>query len=289
MSAVDFFVSQRGRVGVVLSLILVWTVAYFFWMGGHERLITSQNINNPNIDDHFAFHSKIFAAVDPAKSPHGDAANFDNHYAFHTKTFIPTPAATKVQNTDGKPIADIFVSDFNSTAIKEICAKTSWAPSRDIVINCEGREGDIGMLPYVMHSQNLGILLTKCVSADVKQKILICLRDAIEIGASLMRPTITIQSGGLAEYENGSIHSMSYMFDLDIFYARLRKSCPLLPIYENIRTLERHGRSIAHLDRPMDLLDENGQPMTPKDWAEKHKAGEGKITLINYPQVIGQT
>lgn len=123
----------------------------------------------------------------------------------------------------------------------------------------------------------------------VRQEILVCIRHAIEIGASLIRPTIMSQSEGIAESQHGPVRSMSYMFDMEMFDARLRSACPLLPLYEDLRALERQGRTLARIGRPSDLPSENGQLMTPKAWAEQNLQGDGKITVIDYPLIMGQT
>jgi hypothetical protein len=98
-----------------------------------------------------------------------------------------------------------------------------------------------------------------------------------------------LRSEGLIEYQNGPIENMSYMFDLGIFDARVKKACPLLPLYEDLRELEKHGRELTRIGRPRDLPQENGQMMTPKAWVEQNLQGEGRITVIDYPLIMGQT
>lgn len=98
-----------------------------------------------------------------------------------------------------------------------------------------------------------------------------------------------LRSDGLIEYQNGPIENMGYLFDLELFDARLRKACPLLPLYEDLRALENHGRTLARIGRPRDLPQENSQMMTPKAWAEQNLQGDGKITVIDYPLIMGQT
>jgi hypothetical protein len=98
-----------------------------------------------------------------------------------------------------------------------------------------------------------------------------------------------LRSEGLIEYQNGPIENMSYLFDLEMFDARLRESCPLLALYEDLRELEKHGRQLARIGRPRDLPWINDQMMTPKAWAEQNLQGDGKITVIDYPLIMGQT
>jgi hypothetical protein len=135
----------------------------------------------------------------------------------------------------------------------------------------------------------LDILLTQPAIGKVRQEILVCVRHAIEIGASLIRPTIILRPDGVIEFRNGPVHNLGYMFDLEKFNARLRSACPLLPLYDDLRQLERHGRKLARIGRPKDLPSENGKMMTPKAWAEQNLQGDWQITVIDYPLIMGQT
>jgi hypothetical protein len=181
MSAMALWMSQRGRIAAVLSLCFV-CAAYYLWTGQHEILVTSPhlvgakskntNSTDPNIvdidetsnlDDHFAFHTQIYAPTGVSKSSHVNPEDYDNHFAIHTKTFTPLPAAVKMYATpvqsvfDGRPIATLTTDEFDPSPIREICAQTTWAPSRDVVINCEGRVGGVGMIYSTVHLQTQDI------------------------------------------------------------------------------------------------------------------------------------
>jgi hypothetical protein len=273
MSAMVLGFSQRGRIAFALSLFFI-SAAYYLWSGGHESLITTPPVGG---------------------APKNGENDNDNHHDVLMKTFAPTstssatPQATPVHIDDGTPTTNVIMDEFDETPIRELCAQTSWASSADVVINCEGRVGGVGMICSILYLHRLDLLLTQPAAGNVRQEILVCVRHAIEIGASLIRPTIMLRSDGLIEYQHGPIYNMSYMFDLEKFDARLRSACPLLPLYEDLRAVEKHGRPMARVARPWDLPKENGEPITPKTWAEMNRQGDGKITVIDMPLIMGQT
>jgi hypothetical protein len=177
------WLSHRRRIALALSLFLVWTT-YYLWAGEHESLITTsrkwgqpknsttdtnliqENKNDydyNNDDYHYALHTKIYtpAAAAP-KSTNIDnehPEDYDNHFALHTKTFAQTATAdvqaTPVHTADGGPTATLIPDEFDENPIRELCAQTSWALSKDVVINCGGRRvGGVGMLrSHPLHSK----------------------------------------------------------------------------------------------------------------------------------------
>jgi len=261
---------QRGRIAFALILFFI-LATYYLWTGRHETLITSPVGEVPENTDTENHHDV------PVKTSTSASAS------------SAAPQATPVHNDNGTSPANVIMFEFDETPIRQLCAQTSWASSADVVINCEGRVGGVGMTCSIVHLQRLDLLLTQPATGNVRQEILVCVRHAIEIGASLIRPTIMLRSDGLIEYQRGPIHNMSYMFDLEKFDARLRSACPLLPLYEDLRAVEKHGRPLARVARPWDLPQENGEPITPKAWAEINRQGDGKITVIDMPLIMGQT
>lgn len=115
-----------------------------------------------------------------------------------------------------------------------------------------------------------------------------CVRHAIEIGAGLVRPTIMLRSEGIIEYQSGPVRDMGYMFDMEMFDARLKKACPQLPLYKDMQAVEKLG-AVSRVARPWDLPEENGQRVTPKVWAEGNRKPTGTITVIDMPLIMGQT
>jgi hypothetical protein len=170
MSAMVLWLSQRGRVAFALSLFFLWAT-YYLWTGEHESLIAtphewgvprtstaSSNIihesNNDYKNDeyHYALHSKTYT---PPATPKTTSTNnehledYDDHFAHHTKSFKQTATAqaqaTPVHAADGGPATTLILDEFDPTPIKELCSQTNWGLSRDVVINCGGRVGGVGM------------------------------------------------------------------------------------------------------------------------------------------------
>ncbi len=259
---------KRGHFAFAL-IVFFLLATYYLWSGGHEALITALRVGEvPENDNHLDAPIKTFTSA---------------------STSSATPQATPVHSEDAASTAHVIMEKFDETPLRDLCAQTSWASSADVVINCEGRVGGVGMTCTTIYLQRLAFLLTQPAAGNVRQEILVCVRDAIEIGAALIRPTIMLRSDGLIEYQRGPIHNMSYMFDLETFDARLRSACPLLPLYEDLTEVEKQGRPIARVTRPWDLPVENGEPITPKAWAEINQQGDGKITVINMPLIMRQT
>lgn len=200
---------------------------------------------------HNALHSKNYALTAAPKTTSindGHPDDYDDHFAYHSKAFAQTataPQATLVHTADGGPT--LIPDEFDPTAISELCAKTKWRLSRDVVINCGGRVGGVGMR-YSLHTKII-ILLTQPAIGNVRQEILVCVRHAIEIGSSLIRPTIMLRPKNLIKYQNGPVENIDYMFDLKLFDARLRKACPLLPLYKGqLKNMAENWRELAALE-----------------------------------------
>ena len=68
-----------------------------------------------------------------------------------TKPLVPAPPAPTVETV--KPGSkelrpdEIVLAEYDETPIREMCANSSWADSRNVVVNCEARVGGVGMLP----------------------------------------------------------------------------------------------------------------------------------------------
>jgi hypothetical protein len=196
MSAMVVWLSQRARIALALSLFFVWATYYLWtgenesliiWTGEHESLITTprkwevpknsttktsiiheSNSDYSDYEYHYALHTKNYTSAAATKATNIDSEHpedYDNHFALHTKTFTQTATAevqaTPVHTADGGPTAALIPDEFDPAPITELCARTNWGLSKDVVINCGGRVGGVGMrsslLPYI---QNLNISLT---------------------------------------------------------------------------------------------------------------------------------
>ncbi|OBT95118.1 hypothetical protein VE01_07345 [Pseudogymnoascus verrucosus] len=226
-------VGQRRCITLVLSafIAIVFCASYWQWSGGeHVRLIPS-------------FHD-----ADVAGAGKGGV--------------LTKPGTAKELSPD-----EVVLAEYDEAPIREMCANSSWADSRNVVVNCESRVGGVG---------------------NVRQEFLVCVRQAIEIGASLIRPNIMLRSEGLIEYQNGPVQNMSYLFNLELFDARLRSACPYMPIYNDLAEVE-HVGEIARVDRPRNLPEEQGVQLSFTEWARLNRQPEGKITVITMPRITGQT
>ncbi|ELR08011.1 hypothetical protein GMDG_02849 [Pseudogymnoascus destructans 20631-21] len=233
---------KRRSITLVLSLFISFFLcaSYWLWSGGeHVRLV-------PSFQD-------------------GEVKDLGKEVV--TKPLPASPVETvKSGSTELRP-DEIVLAEYDETPIREVCAKSSWADSRNVVVNCEARVGGVG---------------------NVRQEFLVCVRQAIEIGASLIRPDIMLRSEGLIEYQNGPVHNMSYLFNLELFDARLRSACPHMPIYNDLAEVERVGE-IARVGRPWDLPKEQGVQLSFTAWAKLNRQAQDKITVITMPRITGQT
>ncbi|OBT78100.1 hypothetical protein VF21_02741 [Pseudogymnoascus sp. 05NY08] len=239
---------QRRCITLALSLFISFFLcaSYWLWSGGeHVRLV-------PSFQD-----GEVKGATKEAPKN------------VVTKPLPPAPPVVATPKEGSKELRpdEIVLAEYDETAIREMCANSSWADSRNVVVNCEARVGGVG---------------------NVRQEFLVCVRQAIEIGASLIRPGIMLRSEGLIEYQNGPVHNMSYLFNLELFDARLRSACPHMPIYNDLAEVERVGE-IARVDRPWDLPKEQGVQLSFTAWAKLNRQALDKITVITMPRITGQT
>ncbi|KFY00267.1 hypothetical protein O988_03401 [Pseudogymnoascus sp. VKM F-3808] len=246
---------KRRCVTVVLSAFIAFffCASYWLWKGGeHVRLVPS------------------FQEGDIVGDVVGDvagAAGGEKDVETSSLPLPPAPVETGRAGSKELTEEEIVLAQYDEAPIKELCANTSWADSRDVVVSCDARVGGVG---------------------NVRQEFLVCVRQAIEIGASLILPTIMLRSEGLIEYQNGPVHNMSYLFNLPLFDSRLRSACPRMPIYNDLAEVERVGE-IAKVDRPWDLPEQQGVRLSFTAWAKLNRQGEGRITVINMPKITGQT
>jgi hypothetical protein len=105
---------------VVLSLFFT-SATLLLWSGGHERFIPS-------------FYPK------PPPDVHDDAPEE-----------LFSPIANDSVNEELKQISGdvgggLIMHEYDGAPIKEMCEKTSWNSSEDVVIGCGARVGGVGML-----------------------------------------------------------------------------------------------------------------------------------------------
>jgi hypothetical protein len=54
---------------------------------------------------------------------------------------------------DEASLTSVFLSEYDETPIKELCAKTSWVSSSDVVIHCHERVGGVGTITLPKETQ----------------------------------------------------------------------------------------------------------------------------------------
>lgn len=73
-----------------------------------------------------------------------------------TKPLPPAPQETSKGGIGGELRPDeIVLAEYDESGIREMCANSSWADSRNVVVNCEARVGGVGMFPIPIHPQTL--------------------------------------------------------------------------------------------------------------------------------------
>ncbi|OBT81908.1 hypothetical protein VE02_09285 [Pseudogymnoascus sp. 03VT05] len=118
--------------------------------------------------------------------------------------------------TTAAPIPpDVFNSPpLDSSAIRSICASTTWEPS--LVFTCNSSVGGIG---------------------NIRNSLLNCLRFSISAGASLVTPLIVVRNeSDTAAIRTGITAPLSYMFSASHLRDSLALSCPGLVLHETLES-----------------------------------------------------
>lgn len=171
--------------------------------------------------------------------------------------------------------------EFDYGYIREMCDDQEWDSS--LVFSCNGAIGGIGTThPYrdnILYSSEAG---------NIKQQILLCIRYAIDAGAGLMLPTISLRSeDNLSELESGTA-SLDYLFDQDRFLFRLHNACPRMTVYKDLDEL----RAVGPVTQT-ELIDPTALPhgmtsriaYSAKDRIKEIRAPADKISLIPFERV----
>jgi hypothetical protein len=95
-----------------------------------------------------------------------------------------------------------------------------------------------------------------------------------------------LRSEDLIEYQNGPVQNMSYMFDLELFDARLRSACPQMPLYDDLEEVEQLGEVVPiYRDRFLPQGDD-GKTISLKTWATQQRQEIGKILVIDMDRMM---
>lgn len=100
--------------GLSVFVIFFFSASYWLWSGAERvRLV-------PSFQD-------------------ADAPGAAENEVLTTPT--PLPPASKELTAD-----QIVLAEYDEAPIREMCKKSSWADSRNVVVNCEARVGGVGRL-----------------------------------------------------------------------------------------------------------------------------------------------
>lgn len=118
---------KRRCIPLALSLFLVFffCASYWLWSGAdHVRLVPS-------------FHDGV-----PDEGTKGD-----EEAAAPVPTGVGTGTGGSTESTTSTELRpdEIILAEYDETPIREMCANSSWADSRNVVVNCESRVGGVGM------------------------------------------------------------------------------------------------------------------------------------------------
>ncbi|RDW75490.1 hypothetical protein BP6252_06632 [Coleophoma cylindrospora] len=126
----------------------------------------------------------------------------------------------KYRNEFIKIASETSLRPFNARPIRKYCQSVRW--HNDLVFNCSNLMGGEG---------------------NLRSQLLHCVRHAMLAGAALILPKIPVRaqiqskSGPVIVHKYEELIDMEYLFDKDLFYARLGESCPQLKIYNSRRAI----------------------------------------------------
>lgn len=105
-----------------------------------------------------------------------------------------------------------FPSPIDYAPIREICTRRPDNFRPGLVFTCEGQHGGIGM---------------------VRNQILKCVRHAINAGAALVVPSMSLRNADdITDIETTTEVPLDYLLDRDAFVARLTEGCPGMRVYQ---------------------------------------------------------
>lgn len=107
---------------------------------------------------------------------------------------------------------DLFnIPPVDDESIKSVCRATQW--NETLVFTCNESFGGIG---------------------NIRNSVLLCVRFAMQAGASLVLPQILIRDDDITNYKTENATDFSYMFDTQHFLESMQRSCPEMTIYPTL-------------------------------------------------------
>lgn len=129
--------------------------------------------------------------------------------------------------------------------------------------------------------------------SNVRQELLTCIRWAIEPGVSLIlpsvRPRLDTNSTLSQEVRNAytSTASLGHFFDTELSLSRIRRSCPQLTIYEDIKVLPLYMQieSVGVLNKRYGFSKQQIRDEAVKFISER-RGGIGNMSLVTFDRSL---
>lgn len=147
---------------------------------------------------------------------------------------------------------DLFsIPPVNEESIKSVCRATQWNES--LVFTCNESFGGIG---------------------NIRNSVLLCVRFAMQAGASLVLPQILRRDDDITNYKTQNTTDFGYMFDTQHFLKSMQQSCPEMTIYGTLDDAMKNSSHTGDINRvrlQADSLTGDGLIRTEL-WREKFHA-----------------
>ncbi|CCG84932.1 protein of unknown function [Taphrina deformans PYCC 5710] len=125
--------------------------------------------------------------------------------------------------------------DFDPAPIENLCNHKRFQPG--LYVRCNENDGGVG---------------------NVRNSILLCTRYAVESGAHLVAPRIHLRSTSDLADLGGDRVNMTYLFDYDVYRARIEGACPGFRLYESADEVPTAAGSLHIPPDRLDPLDFHG-------------------------------
>jgi len=113
------------------------------------------------------------------------------------------------------------------------------------------------------------------------------IRYAIEAGVGIISPVIQQRDPNLIKINTGNGTDLSYLFDQEVFEARIKWACPRMPIYKTLADFKKLGPMRTIHTTPRNLPQNNGPVTSIKSDLIKHKGAVGQVTGAIFYSTLG--
>lgn len=133
-----------------------------------------------------------------------------------------------------------FPTPIDYEPIRDICTRDPAGFRPGLLFTCEGQHGGIGM---------------------VRNQILKCVRHAINAGAALVVPSMSLRNAkDITDIETTTEVPLDYLLDRDAFVTRLTQGCPGMRVYDRAEDFPAYDRRLD-----VDLVADQFEPDHPPE------------------------